>query len=144
LISQQIANLTAWLRPAPGNARILAVEIARLLAAFPSQTAGDSATDLRIEAYMEAISDAPEWAVSEARLACIRGEAGLDNRFAPTPAQFASLVSLRTRRVKRDLADLERIQRAADGHVPAPAPAERAKVAAGFDKLKLDLTGTVN
>ena len=40
------------------------------------------------------------------------------------------------------MADLERIKQAADGHVPTPA--ERAKVAAGFDKLKLDLTGTVN
>ena len=121
-------------RPATG------AEIARLLAAFPATDAGMS-TALRVEAYSDALGTAPAWAVYEARLKVVRGETkGLDQRFMPTPPQFANLVREILRPWQAELADLTCLV-SIDPEID-PTFGERARINAGFEKLKFDLAAS--
>ena len=64
------------LSPGRDNRKHLAVILAKLLAAFPAPTAGETSTDLRIAAYLEAVETIPAWAVDAARGAMRTGGAG--------------------------------------------------------------------
>lgn len=113
--------------------------LAKLFAAFPALASGETSTDLRIAAYMEAVESIPAWAVAQARDAVIRGETVCDPRFAPTPPQLARLARDAMRPVAEDAADLGRLAIAAAD--TEPATDERERVAAGFDDLLHDLGG---
>jgi hypothetical protein len=130
-----LSSLKQRLSAAPGDRQLIAAELAKLLAAFPAQAQSDAPASLRIEAYFEAVGDAPAWAVQQARLRIIRGEVGsLDTRFAPNPPQLAAVVRDLLSSLRNDLADLERLSAAVVEHVPTPE--ERARVAAKFAELK--------
>ncbi len=127
----------------------LAMEVAKLMAAFPSQSFADSPAALRIQAYFEALADAPVWAVADARLRILRGEITLGHRFCPTPPELAAIVRVVLRPLRADLDDLRKILAAAEDRETTPE--ERQRVAAGWQKLRADiakidadLTGPVN
>ncbi len=122
--------------------RDMAVEVAKLLAAFPSQSHSESPAALRVQAYFEALADAPVWAVAEARGRILRGEVILGHQFCPSPPELAGIVKMVLRPLRADLDDLRRILAASDPQEIAPQ--ERERVAEGFRKLKLDLIGSVN
>jgi hypothetical protein len=95
------------------------VELARLLGAFPTQDPGMSAA-IRIDAYKDAISDAPLWAVREARLRVIRGRVGAPHRFAPSPPEFVQIVDDVISLYRRDLQALELLASAEFDDAPVP------------------------
>lgn len=115
----------------------LAVELAKLLTAFPTQAQDQTSTTLRMEGYFEALAGLPLWAIRQAREKIMRGETSLDTRFAPNPPQFAVVVRSLTMAVERDLGELERIL--ARVEEPELSDGERNRVRAGFEKLKMDL-----
>jgi hypothetical protein len=121
-----------------GERQAIAIELAKLFAAFPAQDQSDSPAELRMEAYFEGLHGIPAWAIAEARGRIVRGETVLDTRFAPTPPQLAVQARVLLEPLKADLAKLERIALAA-GSTAETTAEERARVTAGFDKLKGDM-----
>jgi hypothetical protein len=115
----------------------IAVELAKMLAAFPAASQSDAPTKLRMQAFFEALGDAPLWAISDARQRVIGGQAGLDQRFAPTPPQFAETVRAILKPYRDDLRDMEAIAGAANEQEPTAQ--ERGRVTEGFQKLQADL-----
>ncbi len=113
------------------------MELARLLACFPSQAQSDTPADLRMEGYFEALSGVPAWAVAEARGRILRGEVTLGHGFCPTPPELARIVQLVLRPMRVDLDDLRKILAAANPQEPTPQ--ERRRVVEGFQKLRADL-----
>ncbi len=138
-IASLIKDLENRLTPSASCRAIMAVEIAKLMAAFPMQTTGDSPAVLRAQAYFEALDDVPVWAVAEARGRILRGEVTLGHGFCPSPPELANIVRLVLRPLRADLDDLRRILAAANPQEVAPQEWDR--VADGFRKLKLDLAG---
>ena len=92
----------------PTDERARTVEVAKLLSGFPVGKDGEMATELAMQQYLEAVEDVPAWAVSEARMAIVKGQFG-DIRWAPSPAQFASAARARMHQAESDLSDLTRI-----------------------------------
>lgn len=129
-IEDAISRLKASLLPDRDDIRAKAVLIARLLSGFPAQQLEQ---DTRAEAYFSALEGLPSWAVERAVGKVNRGEAGLDTRFAPSPAQMAVEVRKVTLPIRDDLATLERLKVAVGERDPDPA--EKARVSAGFDDL---------
>src|SRR5690242_1695993 len=129
-------------RSAATDARALAVELAKLLAALPSQNVGEKQAELRADAYFEALDGQPVWAVAEARRRIIRGETNFGQPFAPTPAELTILVRLIVRTVRDDLADLAALSDATPLAEEDPMPpGDREAIAAGFDELRAALRG---
>jgi hypothetical protein len=118
-IEDRLSIFRRALTAAPSERPSIGVELGKLLAAFPNQDPGVTVA-LKIEAYGEAISDAPLWAIRTARLQVVRGDVG-DGRFAPTPPEFARIVNDVMRALRRDLADLEAMA-VAEFSLPAPTP----------------------
>lgn len=141
-IAAEINRLRGLLSPSSDRTG-MAVELARLLAAFPSQQQSDTPAELRMAAYFEALEGVPAWAVGEARARILRGEVVLDHRFCPTPPELANVVRIVLRPLRADLDDLRKIQAAATGD-HTPTEAEKRRVSEGFQRLRADLTGTVN
>lgn len=132
------SNLKRQLFAEQGDKHAVAGEITKLLAAFPRRDDGTSELTLRVDAYFDAVEGAPLWAVRQARLRVVRGEVGsLDTRFAPAPAQFAGIVRDTLKPLRDDLLDLEKLSEAVAEYVPTPA--EKARVAQGFEDLKRSL-----
>lgn len=122
----------------PQDRQAIGIELAKLLAAFPTQDQGDTPAGMKIAAYSDALGGAPEWAVREARLKVVRGDvAGINKNFAPTPPVFADVVKEILRPYRSDLADLEALSKVEPTFDPSPE--ERARVADGFGKLKAEL-----
>ncbi len=145
LIETLICDLTLRLNPEPmlpSPSSELSVEIAKLMGAFPTQNQADSPAALKVQAYYEALADQPIWAVAEARSRIMKGEVALGHNFCPSPPELASVVRLVLRPLRADLDDLRRILAASNPQEVAPQ--ERERVAEGFKKLRLDLTGSVN
>lgn len=116
----------------------IGAELARLMAAFPAQAQSDAPASLRVEAYLDAIGNAPAWAVKEARLRFVRGEVrDVNLNFAPTPPVFAGIVRDVLTPFRKDLADLEALVRI--GVTSEPSPEERQRVSEGFDRLKAEM-----
>lgn len=86
---------------------------------------------------MDALAGIPAWAVYAAVQSVLRGDTDVDQRFAPTPPQIASLSMARLRQVMSDLTTLKRLELATIEWVPTPA--ERDRVAAGFERLKMEI-----
>lgn len=141
---QRISALASGYRdrlsPGRDNRRELAVVLARLLAAFPAPAAGETSTDLRIAAYLEAVETIPAWAVDAARGAIVRGETECDPRFAPTPPQLARIAREAMRPMAKEATELEGLARAVERLEPDEA--ERARVSAGLAALYRELRGT--
>lgn len=126
--------MKARLQPGQDDIRAKAVLIARLISGFPAQQ-GDP--ELKADAYFFALEGFPAWAVERAVGLVNRGEAGLDTRFCPTPAQMAVEVRKVLRPARDDLATLEKLKVAvADRDIP---PDEHKRVSDGFDKLLAEL-----
>lgn len=129
-IEEAASRLRASFQVGQADIRAKAGLIARLLSAFPAQQAEQT---LRADTYFAALEGCPAWAVERAVGRVIRGEAGLDTRFAPSPAQMAVEARRAMQPLRDDLATLERL-RTAVGEREAP-PEERERVSEGFDRL---------
>jgi len=92
-----------------------AVTLAKLTAAYPAKGQDQVSSDLRIEAYFEALDDLPAWAAEEARLAIVRGRTDYGKPWGPGPTEFAELVKLVLAPMQRDLGDVEALLIAAPG-----------------------------
>ena len=137
-IRNRINALTSRLNSGASNDRALAVEISRLVAAFPAQGQSAAPAELRMEAYFEALDGIPAWTIGAARVAALRGEAGCDPRFAPTPPQLALIARERLQRIRDELAVLRRIDSAVpDGDEPTEE--ERRRVEEGFSGFLVEL-----
>lgn len=88
-----------------------------------------------MEAYFEALDGIPAWAVSDARLAALRGDGGCDPRFAPTPTQLALIARQKLQRVRDEISILTRLRDAAEGYQEPPSD-EVDRVSKGFAELK--------
>lgn len=121
------------------NRKEVAVELAKLFAAFPAQEQSGGTLDLRMEAYFEALHGIPAWAVQEARLRVIRGEVStLNPTFSPTPPEFAAAARRIMEPVRGDLARLQAIEAAAKDSDPSSE--ERGRVVAQMDALRAEMT----
>lgn len=120
---------------------MIGAEITQLLGAFPAQPGAEPDMRLRIQAYFEALGDAPAWAVQQARLQVIRGDApGLDRRWAPTPPQFAKLVRDQLAPFEADLAELRALAKAGSApDEPQASPEQRKRVATLFADLAKEM-----
>jgi hypothetical protein len=137
-IQGHLASLRSRLVSGPQDRQAVAVELAKLLAAFPAQEQSDMPANLRMEAYFEALHGVPAWAIGEARARVLRGETALDMRFAPTPPQLAAVAKTLLEPHRRDLARLEIIARAA-GEDAEPTDDEKARVTSKFDALRKEM-----
>lgn len=76
----------------PADDDAASVELYRMLTAFPARAEqAEMSVALRVEAYFTAIGQKPIWALRSAVDDVLRGEAGVDSRFAPTPPQLAEI-----------------------------------------------------
>jgi hypothetical protein len=132
-IEAEMTRLNRTLSPQHDNRERTSVELARLFAAFPAAAQSEMPATLRMEAYFEALANAPAWAVGEARARILRGEVLLGHRFAPTPPELAHVVRLVLRPIRADIDDLARIIKASTAR--SPSDAERKRVNEGFVKL---------
>jgi hypothetical protein len=120
-----------------------AAAIANMILAYPlGGSVGEHASRARGEAYRDALDDMPAWAVIEAVKRWNRGACGDHNySFAPAPAvlRAAALDLLVPHQVA--LAKLDRVLKATtlDEAIKPPSPEDRAYVADGFQKLKVEL-----
>jgi len=117
----------------------LAVELARMLSAFPAQKTDEKSTKLRMEAYFEVLGGVPVWTVSAARLAALRGEGGCDPRFAPTSSQIAVLANKRLQDVRDEISMLTKLLQVKPAY-EEPSLEEYERVNQGFSELKAGLT----
>lgn len=116
----------------------VAGEVFRLLAPFPLRAGEAEVTlEFRAEAYIEALRDIPLWAITAARSAVMRGEAGIDPKFAPTPPQAAAIARDQMRESRKALHDMDRVVRAKV--VPEIDPGTRARMAQRMDELRNSL-----
>jgi hypothetical protein len=134
-ISAAHAALTESLRPGPADLRAKAIAITRMLSGFAGSGNGDPV--LRADAYIEALDGLPAWAVERSVGRVIRGEAGMDTRFAPSPAQMAVEARRAMQPAKDDLAALDRLRIAVADREASPE--EKARVGGGFDRLLEEL-----
>jgi len=138
---QQVKQAAGYLRLSLAERPTLeevAGEVFRLLAPFPLRNGEAEVTlEFRAEAYIEALKDIPLWAIAQARSKVMRGEAGIDPKFAPTPPQAAEIARDQMRESRKALHDLERVARAEV--VPEIDPATRARMAQRMDELRLSL-----
>lgn len=102
-----------------------AVSIGKLLSAFAIGNQSDGAAELRGEAYMDAVADAPAWAVETVRRAIIQGKTDLDMRFAPTPPQVAAKVRMLLEPIEREKREIDAILQIAPS-TPVPTRTEEA------------------
>jgi hypothetical protein len=134
-ILESISTLKARLTAGPDDQKLIGIELAQLLMAFPRQDPGVGAQVL-VRAYRDALFDAPAWAVHAARMKILRGEVpNISQAFAPSPPAFASVVREVLWPLRKDLADLEAL---ASIEV-IDNPETRARLSEGFDLLKDEL-----
>ncbi len=138
-IAAEIKRLKGLLSPSRDSDREIAVELAKMLAVFPSQDQSGAPAKLRIDAYIEALSHLPAWAIGEARARILRGDIVIGHRFMPSPPELVRAVGTVTRPLRDDLADLKRIQQAAAGNEPSAE--ERRRISKAFDELAVSLGG---
>jgi hypothetical protein len=136
-IRREIARLTSWLSPGPGDHRDKAVALAQILAAFSVQAQSAAPARERMEAYFAALGGVPAWAVDSARRRIMEGRTEM-RAFAPTPPELAAMCREDVARVESEVTDLQRILDAKTG-IPDREPGERTRVEDGFKRLRGDL-----
>lgn len=134
-----VADTRRSLIPQPGDRRGLSVVLAKMLAAFPAQSASAAPAAQRVEAYFEALSDVPLQFVDEARQAVVKGRAPEHSgAWAPTPPQFAAICR---RMMEDERANLRRVER-----LLAAKPYDEIdfseNVASGLDKLRMTIAAS--
>lgn len=141
-IQTHLTRLKSRLSCGGQNRSEVAIELAKLFAAFPAQSQSDTPAELRMEAYFEALAGVPGWTVREARGRIIRGETTLNPSFMPTPPQMAELARAILEPIRSDLRRLEALATADANREPPPE--ERARVTEAFDKLKGEMRPKVS
>ncbi|WP_454917326.1 hypothetical protein [Xanthobacter sediminis] len=89
-VMEMCSRLGGHLRPASDEE--LGVSFAMLQSAFPAANLADGEARANARAYMVALEGVPSFALAEAVRLILRGEAGLDRRFMPTPPELRALV----------------------------------------------------
>lgn len=97
-------------------------------------------SDLRIEAYFDALHGIPSWAVKAAREAVVRGDTEFGRPWGPGPVEFAELCRVQVKPLLDDLKQIDTLL-LAEPIERAVSENEKARVTAGFAKLKSDLAG---
>ena len=118
--------------------RELARIVTEMLASYPSARAGADEARMVIAAYVSALSDLPPWSVGEAAKQWARGKAGSDApAFPPSSAQLYASAEANISRLRLERS---RIADALEAVEHQPSELERARVAAGFDRLRDSLS----
>ncbi len=139
-IKDRVGFLIKLIR-AETNRELVAVELARLLTAFPARSGeAETSVKLRMAAYFGALEQLPLWAIRQAVNAVIRGEADVDMRFSPTPPQLADLARKFAKPVRGEFQALTAVLRAEIEFDPSDD--ERGRVAAGMMDLVSELRAT--
>ncbi len=76
----------------PAAPKEIGVAFAVLQSAFPAARLEDAEASANARAYLIALEGVPAFAVDEAARRILRGEAGIDRRFMPTPPELRALV----------------------------------------------------
>jgi hypothetical protein len=118
--------------------RAVAQIVADMLASYPSaRTVGEEAR-MVIAAYVSSLSDLPPWSISDAAKQWARGKAGSDApAFPPSSAQLYASAEANISRLRLERS---RIADALQAVEHQPTDDERARVAAGFDRLRDSLS----
>lgn len=136
-IRGHISTLRSRLSSSADDDRAKAVELAKLVSAFPQQGQDQISADLRVETYFEALDGLPAWAVARARQEIIGGRTPFGRPWGPGPIEFADLVREMVKPAQDDLRDLETIDQTGPAE-REPTDEERERVAAMIDGLKAD------
>lgn len=132
-----IAAMTARLKPGPKHRETVAIMVTRLLAAFPSERLDDVTAKARAEAFWQALSDKPGWAIEDTVVAIVRGEEpGMSRSYAPTPPALAAAVLRRIAPIFNDRRRLEIVAVATPYSEPPPA---KQFIIDGFDDLRHEI-----
>lgn len=89
-VAEMCSRLEGHLHPASDEE--LGVTFAMLQSAFPAANLADGEARANARAYMLALEGTPAFALEEAMRRVLRGEAGIDRRFMPTPPELRALV----------------------------------------------------
>lgn len=133
--------MNSSLRP-PDDDDEASVELYRMLAAFPAREGqAEVSVALRVEAYFTAVGELPAWALRKAVDDVLRGVAGFDERFAPTPPQLAKLAR---QHMSEAMTRRHKLRLLLDAKVDAPLPSaeQREKRLAQFEELRRSLAGS--
>lgn len=136
-LPMRVASLEQRLKPATPEQALDRLQV--LFAALPTSQAGEDA-GLKLEAYVLALSGFSVEAISEATVSILKGTAGFDPRFAPTPPQLAQLC--RGHEAARR-AELENARRQTEPDTE-PDEAERERMAVKLAALSKVLEKTVH
>lgn len=118
--------------------REIARIVTEMLASYPSARAGADEARMVIAAYVSNLSDLPPWSVGEAAKQWARGKAGSDApAFPPSSAQIYASAEANIARLRLERS---RIADALQAIEHQPTELERARVAAGFDRLRDSLS----
>lgn len=139
IIRHKLGTLGKRLVAQPGEAPVLAGELARIVDALPHQAGGELVGALRARGYIEAMGNVPVWAVAEARRQIFAGMTPYGKPFAPTPVELGNLVRTIMSTYRQDVVDLGTLLQIA-GEVE-PDPEVKQMVAYGFDSLTAELGG---
>lgn len=101
------SRLEAHLHPASDEE--LGVTFAMLQSAFPAGNLAEGEARANARAYMIALEGVPSFALAEAVRLILRGEAGLDRRFMPTPPELRALVDRLSLRARAHRVQLRRL-----------------------------------
>lgn len=116
--------------------KVVAVQCARLLAAFPADRMSEATARVRSDAYWTALKDKPAWAIDETVTAILRGEEpGIGKSWAPSPPALAAAVHRRLAPILTDIEGLSKVAGAAEWREEAIAPSARQSVIDGFADL---------
>lgn len=123
------------LSPAGDSQQELLAVIAQLRAAAPGGINSKAEAKLLVQAYIDALSPLPLWAIREAYQEWLGGTWG-NPSFAPKPSELAERTRRHLNFVESDLREL-RILLQADSYTDyTPSEDEHARVCAGFEELK--------
>lgn len=131
-------TLSPRLSAGPNDRALIAIELAKLIAAFPMQGAEETAK-LAVDAYLEALAGQPAWAVVVARNEIITGRTKYGKPWGPTPVELGDLVRQVTLPYRNDLLALDGLL--AISKRGEPDPEVKEMVSDGFDALVLELGG---
>lgn len=135
-IRHKSLTLGARLFAGPDERAMVAVELAKMFAAFPAQGAQETAA-ARVAAYYETLAGSPVWAVAEARRRIMAREVKLSSTlYAPPPLELAGMVDDVLRPYRDDFRDLDVLLSIATGGEPDPEV--KQMVADGFDALAME------
>lgn len=139
-IQQRISALEARLLSATSDELVDGLQV--LFAALPSANAGE-AIELRMRAYLLALSGTPAVALRDAVKKILQGTAGLENpKFVPTPPELAKVCRDCSASYSRELEHLRRVAETSfsrPAFTEAPSPETQRRIAVGFQKLSASI-----